>query len=290
MRLIVLQNFGPATGFLPALTPGLFGLESHSVRERVTLDGGGGTSVAERMLDLLECLSSSPLTVKEISAASGIPLSTTHRLLRPLVARKYVLRHGRGRYMLGIASLELGARTDLDAIITSATRPIVADLAKACRRTAHLGAFRNNLVRYLVKVEAGYLRPPSQEMTELEAYCTGIGKVLLAQMAHQQLEEYLSPGDFVPLTPNTISDANALRHEVDQVRKQGWAMDRGEMYPELRCLAAPIYDPTGRLMAALSVTEVCKNGNFEDVEERLLTFLPRMIDAAQAVSVLLQVP
>lgn len=288
--MIVLQNIGAAIRFPPALTARLFGLEPHPVRESAELDEGGGTSVAERMLDLFECLSSSPMTVKEISAASGIPLSTVHRLLRPLVARKYVLRHGRGRYLLGIASMELGARADLDPILTSATRPIIADLAKACKRTAHLGVFRDNLVRYLVKVEAGYLRPPSQEMTELEAYCTGIGKVLLAQLAQDQLEEYLSPGDFVPLTPTTISDADALRLEVDQVRGQGWALDRGEMYPELRCLAAPIYDPTGRLMAALSVTEVCKNGNFEEVEERLLTFLPRMTEAAEAVSALLRVP
>ena len=290
MRLIVLQNSGPANGFLPALTAQLFCLEPHPVRESAKLDEGGGTSVAERMLDLLECLSSFPLTVKELSAASGIPLSTTHRLLRPLVARKYVLRHGRGRYMLGMASMELGARTDLDPIITSTTRPVIAGLAKACKRTTHLGVFRDNLVRYLVKVEAGHLRPPSQEMTELEAYYTGIGKVLLAQLAHDQLEEYLSPGDFVPITPNTISDADGLRLEVDQVRKQGWAMDRGEMYPELRCLAVPINDPTGSLKAAISVTEVCSNRNFEEVEERLLTFLPRMTEAAQAISALLQAP
>ena len=276
--------------FSTSLDRPAFCLKTHPVGEKAELADSGTTSVAERMLDLLECLSSSPLTVKEISTASGIPLSTAHRLLRPLVARKYVLRHGRGRYLLGMASMELGARTDLDPIITTSTRPIIAELARVCKRTAHLGVFRENLVRYLVRVEAGYLRPPSQEMTELEAYCTGIGKVLLAQLARDQLEEYLAPGDFVPLTPNTICDAEALRHEVDQVREQGWALDRGEMYPELRCLAIPVYDPTGRLMAALSVTEVCKNGNFEDVEERLRTFLPRMTEAADAISALLRVP
>jgi len=247
-----------------------------------------GTSVAERLLDLLECLSSSPLTVKEISETSGIPLSTAHRLLRPLVARKYVLRHGRGRYLLGIGSMELGVRADLDSIITSATRPIIADLAKTCKRTAHLGVFRDNLVRYLVKIDAGYPRPPSQELTEREAYCTGIGKMLLAQLAHDQLEEYLAPDDFVPLTQNTISQADALREEIAKVIRQGWAMDRGEMYPELRCLAAPIEDQTGRLMAAVSVTEVCTDGNFEKAEERLLTFLPRIVEAANEISVMLK--
>ncbi len=103
-----------------------------------------GTSVAGR---LLECLSSSPMPVREVSAASGIPLSIAHRLLRTLVARKYVLRLGRGRYLLGIASMKLGARADLDSTIKSSTRPIMAELTKSCRRTAHLGVFRENLVR-----------------------------------------------------------------------------------------------------------------------------------------------
>jgi len=249
-----------------------------------------GTSVAERLLDLLECLSSSHLTVKEISEKSGIPLSTVHRMLRPLVARKYVLRHGRGRYLLGIASVELAARADLNAIITNAARPIIVDLAKICKRTTHLGVFRDNLVRYLVKIEAGYSRAPSQEMIELEAYCTGIGKVLLSQLAYDQLQEYMAPGDFVPLTSTTISDTGELRQEIENVREQGWAMDRGEMYPELRCLAVPIHDPTGRLKAAVSVTEVCSNGNFEEVEEKLLKLFPHMQEAAAAISALLRVP
>lgn len=249
-----------------------------------------GTSVAERLLDLLQCLSSSPMTVRELSAASGIPLSTAHRLLRPLVARKYVLRLGRGGYVLGIASMELGARADLDSTIKSSTRPIIAELAKTCRRTAHLGVFRDNLVRYLVKIDAGCSRTPSREMTELEAYCTGIGKVLLAQLADDQLEEYLAPGDFVPLTQNTIWQTDALRKEIGDVRRQGWAMDRGEMYSQLRCLAVPIEDRAGRLMAALSVTEVCTDESFEQVEETLLTLLPRMTEAAEAISGLLCVP
>lgn len=158
------------------------------------MDEETGTSVAERLLDLLECLSTAPLTVREISEKSGIPISTVHRLIRPLLSRKYLLRQGRGRYGLGLASLELSSRADFDAIIASATRPIIANLARNCRRTVHLGVFRNNLVRYLVRIEAGYSRPPSQEMTELEAYCTAIGKVLLAQLSPEQLDEYLAPG------------------------------------------------------------------------------------------------
>jgi len=254
------------------------------------MDEETGTSVAERLLDLLECLSTAPLTVREISEKSGIPISTVHRLIRPLLSRKYLLRQGRGRYGLGLASLELSSRADFDAIITSATRPIIANLARNCRRTVHLGVFRNNLVRYLVRIEAGYSRPPSQEMTELEAYCTAIGKVLLAQLSPEQLDEYLAPGDFVSLTETTISQPDFLRTELDEVRNQGWAIDRGEMYPELRCLAAPIHDRTGRVIAAISVTDTCKPGRLDEVEEELLKLLPRINAATEEISVLLRFP
>lgn len=247
-----------------------------------------GTSVAERLLDLLECLSSAPLTVREISEKSGIPISTVHRLIRPLLSRKYLLRQGRGRYGLGLASVELSSRADLDAIIASATRPVITNLAKNCRRTAHLGVFRNNLVRYLVRIEAGYSHPPSREMTELEAYCTAIGKVLLAQLSPEQLYEYLAQGDFVSLTENTISQPGSLTTELKEVRNQGWAIDRGEMFPELRCLAAPIHDRTGRVIAAISVTDTCKNDKLDEVEEELLKLLPRINAAAEEISALMR--
>lgn len=274
---------------LPILTAKSFRLVSYTVSDGTETIEDPSTSVAERLLDLLECLSSSPMTAREISETCGIPLSTAHRLLRPLVARKYVLRQGRGRYLLGIASMELGARADLDSTIKNSARPIIAELAKNCSRTVHLGVLRDNLVRYLVKVDAGCSRPPSREMTELEAYCTGIGKVLLAQLTDDQLEEYLAPGDFVSLTHNTIWQTNALRQEISDVRRQGWAIDRGEMYSQLRCLAVPIADRAGRLMAALSVTEVCTEETSEEVEETLLTLLPRMAEAAEEISVRLSV-
>lgn len=254
------------------------------------MESDAGTSVAERLLDLLGCLSSSAVTIREASEASGIPLSTVHRLMRPLVARKYALRHGRGRYVLGTASVNLGARANLDSIIVTATRPVIADLARICKCTVHLGVFRDNLVRYLVKADPGRLpTPPSQELSELEAYCTGIGKVLLAHLADDRLKEYLRLGDFVPLTHDTITQVDDLQRELSVVRRQGWAMDRGEMYAELRCAAVPIQDETGRLMAAISVTEVCTDENFDEVEERLLALLPRMTESAERISFILGV-
>ena len=253
------------------------------------MNDASSTSVVERILDLIGCLSSAPKTVREICEHTGIPVSTAHRLLRPLVERKFVIRQRRGLYALGIASVEIAVRADIDSIITTATRPIMADLAKTCRRTVHLGVFRDNLVRYLVKAESGCRRSPSREEIELEAYCTAIGKALLAQLERDRLEDYLALGDFVPLTDNTIFDVDDLRQEINGVRRQGWAIDRGEMYPELRCLAVPIRGRTG-LLAAVSVTEVCNDVDPEKAEQDLLTLFPRIVEAAEAVSDVLRMP
>ena len=96
-------------------------------------------------------------------------------------------------------------------------------------------------------------------------------------------------GDFVPLTDNTIFDVDDLRQEINGVRRQGWAIDRGEMYPELRCLAVPIRGRTG-LLAAVSVTEVCNDVDPEKAEQDLLTLFPRIVEAAEAVSDVLRMP
>lgn len=246
--------------------------------------------MAERVLDLLECLSGAPMSVREMVRLTGIPASTVHRLLRPLLARKYVLRHGWGTYGVGLAFEELLSRADMHVIVASMTRPVVNKLAKACGRTAHLGVFHDDLVRYLVKAEGRRPPPPSIEMTELEAYCTGIGKAVLSQLGPGELEEYLDTGDFVSLTPRTISDRHLLEGELASIRERGWAIDRAEFYSDLFCIAAPIPVRTGRILAAISISEYREEGDLAAVEQELLAFLPLIRDAAQEIAALLDVP
>lgn len=243
-----------------------------------------GTFVAERILDMLECLSRDPISVKDISALTGIPVSTVHRLLRPLLARRYAFKHGWGTYGAGLALKELSSRIDVNPIIARISRPFVVELAKASNCTAHLGVLRGNMIRYLVKVDRGGQMLPSREATDLEAYCTGLGKAVLSHLGSDELDDYLANGDFVALTENTLVQRERLESELTSIRKCGWAMDRGEFYPDLFCLAVPITAQEDRVVAAISISEIRESDDVDADRTQLLKFLPLVQRAAMEIS------
>jgi DNA-binding IclR family transcriptional regulator len=118
----------------------------------------------------------------------------------------------------------------------------------------HLGSFEGEMVTYRAK--AG--DPKNGLFTEvggqLEAYCSGIGKVLLAHLPDEELAAYLANGPFYALTVNTITDAGALSAELKRVRAEGMAFDREEVEDGLNCVAVPLFVPDGSVPLALSAS------------------------------------
>jgi DNA-binding IclR family transcriptional regulator len=164
-----------------------------------------------------------------------------------------VTRAGHGLYDVALAfadRLRAVSPTDQAARIA---RPKLQRLAQATGATAHLGVLDTDMVTYLVKAH-----PPgraqssilSRENTQLEAYCSAIGKVLLAALPPCALERYLAAGPFVALTPRTITDPAVLRTHLAQVRVEARAEDTGEIDPHLHCIAVPI--PGAHLAVSLS--------------------------------------
>lgn len=116
------------------------------------------------------------------------------------------------------------------------------------------------MVTYLLK--AGRLAGTvfTREGTQLEAYCTGIGKVLLAALPDTAREEYLRTGPFIRLTQNTLTDPQVLRSALQIIAAQGFATDNAEMDVDLLCLAVPVRVGNGEVVAALSIsTRVNRN-------------------------------
>ena len=135
------------------------------------------------------------------------------------------------------------------------------------------------MVTYLVKQPFGRRNPPSREGTQLEAYCSAIGKVLLAQLEVEEVDLYLGESSFVPLTPATITDASVLKGLLGEVRAQGWAIELGETMPDLSCIAVPVLDSAGSGRAALSVSIQGRIGG----PSLLLAMLPALQRAAIAI-------
>ena len=115
--------------------------------------------------------------------------------------------------------------------------------------------------------------------TQLEAYCTALGKVLLGALSRDDLAAFLAEGELIALTSRTITEPSRFCTTLQQIREQGYALDDRETLEGLRCLAAPIRNPTGRIVAAVSVSSSDETLIVERQEEMRVA----VISAAHAI-------
>lgn len=192
--------------------------------------------------------------VTELARRSGLSKSTTFRLLGMLERNGVVERAG-SAYRLGRVMQELGAQasTPGQERIRDLLTPFLADLYEATHLTVQLAVLSGANVVYLNKLEGHQrLRTPSRIGGRMPAYCTGVGKVLLAFDAEAAEEALHSPRH--AWTPNTVVDEQLLREEFTRVRRSGIAVDLGESLASLACLAGPILGRDGRPVAAMSIS------------------------------------
>ena len=149
--------------------------------------------------------------------------------------------------------VSLSKNVALKELLCEIGTPILHDLAVRLDRTVHLGVLENGMVYYVTKVSTPTARQShARAGSQLEAYCSGLGKVLLAALQEDQLDSFIMDGDLVALTPNTIVDRGALRTELQNVRRLGFAIDNCEARPDTCCVAVPLHDPDGNVVAAIS--------------------------------------
>jgi DNA-binding IclR family transcriptional regulator len=166
--------------------------------------------------------------------------------------------------------------------MTDIARSHLQRLAHRLRLTVHLGVIEEDMVTYLSKVHGGGPDLFTRSGTQLEAYCSAIGKVLLAALPDSELERYLSIGPFIPLTPKTISAPEELRKALVAIRSDGFAIDAEEVLENLRCIAMPVRDRHDGVVAAVSVSRQLDARDNAD-ESRILIALrecTRRIEAA----------
>lgn len=203
-----------------------------------------GSQSAARALALMEAitLDAGRTSAAELVASIGLAPATGRRLLALLVERGMVTRISRGRYAGGERLRQLAARVSPHARLIEAARPVLRRLAQADRATAYLGVFEGEMVTYLVKegAQTGFTR----EQNQLEAYCTGIGKILLSHLTEARLDAYLA-APLVSLTERTITDPGMLRIELALTLERGYAIDDREMADDLGCVAVPLTQARG---------------------------------------------
>ncbi|TWT25499.1 IclR family transcriptional regulator [Corynebacterium canis] len=192
--------------------------------------------------------------VSELARRAEMSKSTAHRLLATLVANGAVERSGEV-YRLGPLCFELtsdrGTRTS--DILSEILTPFLAVLFERTRQTVHLAALQGNEVVYINKLfSARRIASPSRIGGRAPAYCTGVGKAMLA-WDPVRAESAISSG-LHRWTPYTITDPEEIREELATIRKDGIAHDRQEIALGLSCIAAPIFGRNNEPIAAMSVS------------------------------------
>ncbi|UBU14475.1 IclR family transcriptional regulator domain-containing protein [Nonomuraea gerenzanensis] len=210
------------------------------------------------------------LTLSQVARATGLSRAAARRFLITLHDLGYVRNDGR-LFSLAPRVLELGY-----AYLSSLSLPEVADphlerLAAEVRESASVAVLDGEDVVYVARVATARIMRVSISIgTRFPAYCTSMGRVLLAGLSPEALESYLSRAGLRPLTDRTIVLPADLRAELDEVRARGWAMVDQELEEGLRSIAAPIRDRTGRTVAAVNVSTHATRTSLRQAERDLL--------------------
>lgn len=217
----------------------------------------------DRALDIIEQLSESskPMGPTKIAENTGLNKSTVHRLLATLLRRNYVEKNEEdGTYTLGPKLIEVVSSHIGSLELQTEARPYLSALAMDLNLTVHLGIQDGAEVIYIEKLDT---IPTKQLYSQIgyrvPAYCSSLGKCLLASLSGDDLEEVMVSCRFERFTKNTIPNMEELKKQLRQVRSQGWAMDNQEYVADHLCVGAPVYDYRGEIIAAVSASGTTAN-------------------------------
>jgi DNA-binding IclR family transcriptional regulator len=218
--------------------------------QRYTVDA------AAKALELLSVFSfrEPRLSLADLASRTGIPRATAFRLLSTLEQSGF-LDKVHGAYQLGIKCFVLGNIVAGGLDLRETARPHLAALRETTRETTQIAILDHWQVVYLERMlspmSVGYMR--SRAGAILPAYCTGLGKTLLAFRPDAEVQAWAATQKFAALTPRTITSAKRLLKDLAVIRDRGYGLDEEEREKGVSCIAAPIFNHTGHVVAAISV-------------------------------------
>ncbi len=229
------------------------------------------------------CGSEPELGVTEIAERVGLHKSVAHRILATLTDLNLLAPGSvEGTYRLGVKSLELGLAYLRHSPIERVAQTYLSRLAQQLPDMAfHVAILDDAEIVYQKSVTGPEANWVSFTLgRRQQAYCTALGKVLLAYLSPAELRTYLTRVELRPFTSNTITSAETLQQELEEIRSRGWSLDNEEFLPGHRCVGAAIRDHTGRVVAALSLA-----GTREHFERYGMDYLTQAVqDAALDIS------
>ena len=222
------------------------------------------------------------LTIAQISHRTEIPRAAVRRCLYSLMKLGYVTTDGR-TYSLLPKVLTLGHAYLSSTPLAVTAQPILDRLSEQLHEACSMATLEGDQVLYVAR-SATPQRLISVDLSvgsRLPAYCTSMGRILLAALDDAALDDYLERADLQIKTSRTLHTAEALRANIAEIRRQGWVIVDQELEVGLRSLAVPLKDSAGQVLAALNVGTHAGRVSRQELETR---FLPVLLEASRELS------
>lgn len=222
------------------------------------LEAKGSIQVIERMMSLLDVLAntSEPATLKRLSQATGLHPSTAHRILAAMTHSRLVERHDASTYALGIRLLELGSIVKSRINIREIALPYMLSLHESLGEVINLGIRDEDEIIYAERTSSGrqLVRVVYLVGGRAPLHLTSLGKLFLAAESVAEVRDYAKRTGLPGKTPHSLTNLIALEKELDKIRRHDLAYDNEEAEIGLRCVASPIRNEEGSIVAGLSIS------------------------------------
>lgn len=242
----------------------------------------------EKAIQIIEVLASNqqPMRLQDIAASCGMPASTVLRMLNTLLVHGYVNQDPQSlRYSLSLKLALIGSRVCAQVSLRDIAHPLLVELSMRCQESSCLAIEEDMEVVY-TDVQDGpdsMLKIMQRIGKRAPMHSTGVGKLLLLNYSEEQLDHLIEVKGLPALTPNTLVTKQALMDKLAEIRAQDYALDDEECELGARCVAAPIRDYSGRIVAGISVSGPIHRFTMEHISE----IVPQVKDIANQISKLM---
>lgn len=194
------------------------------------------------------------ITSAQAEKLTGTSKTTIFRILKTLCAQNFAEKRG-GVFFAGPGLIQIGLNSLNSLEIRSMSAPHLALLAEKTHYTAHI-AIPSGFQSLIIQVHdsPNPVRVASRSGTTVPLHCSSTGKVFLAYIYERQLKEYFSAAEIEQKTSNTIVSLERMQKEIVRIRDDGFAVDDHEFHEDVWCVAGPVMDSSGKVIAAIGVT------------------------------------
>ena len=278
-RQPILPTAPPAVPVGPKVTPA-------AALDAYTGDPNFMTSLARGLVVIQAFTQQSPqMTISQLSIKTGLSRAAVRRCLYTLTKLGFAGAEDGSRYSLRPRMLTLSHTYTTSNTLSSAAQPILERMSAALHESFSVATLDGEDIVYIARTQVNRVMAVDLHIgSRLPAYCTSMGRILLAFLPAEQLEQYLAKVNLIPHTNRTITSAEKLRLTLRNIRRNGYAICDQEYEVGLRSLAVPVFSSSGRVVATLNLSGNAPRLSVLEMQSR---FLAPLRNAASELSVFL---